>query len=169
MGAQQTQIEWNCVCFVKSHECDRPQVLFKLDSAPGPSLRKTLLIRKAQRRLCVTNQWRFFRGALYKSCAKWVSLPLFLSSYPRRPCLPFSASLANTKGKRWHLLALGLFVFLLSFHCMSTFMSSLGRNIKEAHSLLILTVTIQSFRHTAFAARAPALSTLRNQVMVIIL
>lgn len=33
-------------------------------------------------------------------------------------------------------------------------MSSLRRNIKEAHSLLILTMTIQSLRHASLAERA---------------
>lgn len=92
------------------------------------------------------------------SCAKLVSLPPFscLRIVDTQVSFFFSFLLASQTQKEssdiyW---APSLFVFHLFLHHMSAFMSSLRRNIKEAHSLLILTMTIQSFRHTGSGACA---------------
>lgn len=101
----------------------------------------------------VYDKLRAFCRALCQACAKLVSLPF--SPYRGHSSLLFAAAcLANTKEKKWHLLGLSLFVFQLFLHHMSAFMSSLRQNIKEAHSLLILTMTIQSFRNTNFTVCA---------------
>lgn len=85
-----------------------------------------------------------------------------LSPYRGHLILTFPACLANTK-EGVTFIGPGLFVFRLFPHYMSGFMSSLRRNIKEAHSLLILTMTIQSFRHTDFTVWACTLLKIRLQ------
>lgn len=62
----------------------------------------------------------------------------------------FLEAVQTEKGMQWHLLDVGVFVFHLFLQCVSAFMSSLRQNIKEAHSLLIFTMTIQSFQCTDF-------------------
>lgn len=68
--------------------------------------------------------------------------------------LYFLETVQTEKGMWWHLLDIGLFVFHLFLQSVSAFMSSLRQNIKEAHSLLILTMTIQSFQRTDFTVCA---------------
>lgn len=81
---------------------------------------------------------------------------LFLFFYCGGLSLVLPACLANAKERNWHLLGPSLFVFQLSAHHMSAFMSSLRQNIKAAHSLLIFAMTTQSFRHTKFIVCACA-------------
>lgn len=102
----------------------------------------------------VYDKLRAFCNALCQACAKLVSLPLSPVSLSWTPKSPISCMPCKHKSKVVTFMGPSLFVFHCFLHHMSAFMSSLRRNIKEAHSLLILTMTIQSFQHTDFTVCA---------------
>lgn len=109
----------------------------------------------ARNQLCMTN-WEHF-AVPFAKLAKLVSSCLFLPaflSWTTKSAICCRMPGEHKKQKKWHLLRQSLFVFRLFLHRMSPFMSSLRRNIKEAHSLLILTMTIQSLWRTNFTACA---------------